>query len=173
VKRVLSILTGLSLIALLLGMLATILRYPVNTFYVVISGISASVLLLVRYATKVQKRLSDTAKYAGLSIYVLSRAWTVAHWKFSRELSWVGLALILLWIAWRYIEDENGWWFLRTYFKSGILMLGVSISLLAVIFKILHWMGADILLISGFLILAVWFFAHFVIGAFGAENEPG
>jgi len=171
VKRVISILTGIFLIALLAGILAMILHFPFNTLVILISGISAAVLLLLRYALNRDKRPSDIAKHLGLSLYVLSRVWTLAHWKFSRELSWVGLILIAVWISWRYIEDEDGWNFLRSYFKSGMLILGIGVNLFAVCFKMLHWMGADILLITGFSVIALWVFTHFVVGAFRAEAD--
>ena len=138
--------------------------------FVTIGGV-ASVLMILRYVFKTNKRPSDLAKYVGLSIYILSRTWTVAHWKFSRELSWAGLILIAVWITWSYIEDEDGWKFVRVYFRSGLLLLGMVICLIAVLFKILHWMGADILLIAAFSILALWVFTHFVIGAFRSKVD--
>lgn len=170
-KRFISMLLGLALVLLLAGILTMILHYPFNTMAFVTFGGVASVLMILRYVFKTNKRPSDLAKYVGLSIYILSRAWTVAHWKFSRELSWAGLILIAVWITWRYIEDEEGWKFVRVYFRSGLLLLGMVICLIAVLFKMLHWMGADILLIAAFSILALWVFTHFVIGAFRSKVD--
>ncbi|MCF8296312.1 MAG: hypothetical protein K9J13_02105 [Saprospiraceae bacterium] len=146
---------------LLIGILFKIQHYPYADWIVSIAFTSISVLYIFRFVNKKKKTLLNILKLVLVVSWSINGIFTLLHLPFGYIF---GLISSVSFIAWFWLEGFA--YFGNRNSKDSNPMLNISnwiysisaiLILVGAFFRISHWPGGILLLISGLILAFIWF----------------
>lgn len=156
----------------LLGTLGRLLHWPYADEMLLFGFGATIVFYFFRYRHKHPKELIDHVKGILVFSWAMNGIAVTLYWPYRRIIQIIYLLSVICWI---YLEWEkyrerkqegNPQAFIGFQPSYIFLMIGTGMILLGNLFKILHWMYANTLLIGGFLTIIVWLMADGLIQFF-------
>lgn len=161
-EKVLTIIIRLSIPIWIIGALCKIMHWPSGNFIIVIAMTMLAVFSLVRFFILKKVERTDYIRLALNVSFAVYYTFSILHWP-GKIYPGIILGLsVLLWLWYdglslnKGIKSENG--SVKKRLSNVLFIGGGLLTAIGMLFKIMHWPGAGLILIVGLLAITISFF---------------
>jgi len=168
-KKILKTPLRVAIALLIIGVMFKIQHWPLANWIIDLGFTSIAILYPIRFWRKPDKKLIDYCKLIFVFSWAVHGVMTIHHLPYKQLFQIVTIVAFIGWLAFEGLgyqsKDEgsvkkND---LSSIVSSVLIGFATISTLIGVMFKILHWPGAGVILISGLSLGTLWILKEIVI----------